>query len=307
MTFDSRYHICILSILSISPLALADHGPGTSGGGVTTQSAEVLKPCHWALSLQNDWTNFDVPSLEGKDEFDFIDNAYLTTLSVAVGLAENFQASFSYGYYAAEGAGELEDGEKLTFDPDGFTDLWINAKYRVYRGPAGQFAIYVGIKAPVGETDVYNAEGERVEPPSMPGSGAWDSQLGVAYTYALGPTLSLDASGQYIFRGEHFDYRIGDRIDAGVALGWRVCGEAKGRNVSLMAEALLRSLGKGESDGERLDNTGGTTLLFAPGVRIGLCENSALSISAQLPLVQDLNGDQVESRFRLTSALTVSF
>ncbi len=307
MTQHIVFPLGVLFVLSTLPNALADHGPGTSGGGVTTQSAEVLKPNQWSLSLQNDWTSFDVPSLVGKENFDFIDDAYLTTLTVSYGITENFQMSLSDGYYAAAGAGEIEDGDTLTFDPDGITDLWLSAKYRCYRGPEGQFAIYGGLKAPVGDDDVFNSEGERVEPSSMPGSGAWDGLIGIAYTFALSPTLSLDASAQYIVRGEHFDYQIGNRIDVGAALGWRVWGEAKGPQVSLMWEALLRSVRAGESGGDTVVNSGGNILAIAPGVRIGFCENASLSISTQLPIIQDLNGDQVETDFRLTTALTLAF
>lgn len=289
--------------------AFADHGPGTSGGGVATQSAETLKPGQWSFGLQNDWTDFENPSLERKEEFDLIGSTSLTTLSISAGLTENFQAGLTYGYYAAEGAGEIEhDGERVTFDPDGFTDLWLNAKYRLYRGPAGQFAFYGGIKAPTGETDILTSEGKRAEPPSMPGSGAWDGMFGAAYTYALNARLTLDASAQYTMRGEHFDYQIGNRLDAGVAVGWRICGDTESfPQVSLTGEALVRSMEKSDSGGETLGNTGGTVLLLAPGFRIGFTKNAALSISAQLPVVQDLNGDQVESRIRISSALTFTF
>lgn len=305
------YSVGILLIpflFSATQFSYADHGPGTSGGGVATQSAEILKPGQWSFTLQNDWTDFDSPPLAGKEEFDLIGSTSLTTLSIATGLAENFQLSLTYGYYAASGAGELEDGERVTFDPDGFTDLWLNAKYRLYRGPLGHFALYAGLKAPIGETDIRTSEGERAEPPSMPGSGAWDGMFGVAYTFAIAPRLSLDASAQYILRGEHFDYRIGNRFDAGVALGWKIFGEAKSfPQASLMGEVLVRSIEKGESNGDELENTGGTTLLLAPGLRISFCESLALSVSVQLPVIQKLNGEQVESNFRVSSALTFTF
>jgi hypothetical protein len=304
-----QYFLTPLYLVLGTVSAFADHGPGTSGGGVATQSAETLKPRQWSFNLQNDWTDFKNPSLEGKEEFDLIGSTSLTTLSISTGLTENFQAGLAYAYYAAEGAGEIEhDGERVTFDPDGFTDLWLNAKYRLYRGPAGQFAFYGGIKAPIGETDIVTSEGDRAEPPSMPGSGAWDGMFGAAYTYALNARLTLDASVQYIVRGEHFDYQIGNRLDAGVALGWRICGDAESfPQVSLMGEALVRSMEKSESEGETLGNTGGTVLLLAPGFRIGFSKNAALSVSAQLPVMQDLNGEQVESRFRISSALTFTF
>jgi hypothetical protein len=347
--------------LLTSPV-LADHGPGTSGSGVSTQSAETLKPRQWSANLQADWTEFDPPgesALIGKDHFDLIDRSFFTTLSISFGITENFQISLSSGYYAASGTRNIvhdhgaegegdehaeedhdaghehgeehehaetghEHGEEhehgdshshgstkpklASFDPDGFSDLWLNAKYRLYRGPAGQFAVYAGVKFPVGESRVIDSEGERVEPASTPGSGAWDGMVGGAYTITLSPALALDASAQYIFRGEKFNHRLGNRFDAGVALGWTVRGDAKQYpRVTLIGEGLLRVIAKGEEEGQRDENTGGTTLFLSPGVRVAFSEHAAFTVAAQFPVVQDLNGDQVETSFRVSTSFNVAF
>ena len=126
-----------------------------------------------------------------------------------------------FGYYAAEGSCEIEhehehehDGvepaethegggpEFSTSDPDGWTDLWLTGKVRLYRGSAGQFAIYTGLKFPVGDDRVINSAGERIEPAATPGSGAWDVLFGAAATVALAPGFALDASAQFTLRGE---------------------------------------------------------------------------------------------------------
>lgn len=324
----TKLFLTTLLTVSAATLALADHGPGTSGSGVNTESAETLKRHQWSATLKSDWTEFDAPSdhsLAGKDHFDLIDRAFLTTLSVGVGITENFQLSLAFGYYAAEGTRELEHGyaedggaeegehhdEKpqfATFDPDGWTDLWLTGKYRVYRGPLGQVALFGGVKFPVGEDRVINSAGERVEPAATAGSGAWDGLIGAAYTQALTPSVAVDASAQYIVRGEKHDYRLGNRFDAGVALGWRIVGRAQSfPQVSLQAEATVRSVAQSKSLGERDPNTGGTVLFLSPGVRVRFCENAAWSVGLQFPVVQELNGDQVETDFRLTSSVNISF
>lgn len=302
--------------LSIASLAIslitthavfADHGPGTSGSGFTTLTAETLKPGQFSSSFQFDWTEFDVPG--GTPEgVDLLDRSFLSTLNVSYGVLENFQLGLTYGYFAAEGNREFEDGEMVTFDPDGFSDLWFTGKYRFYQGPIGQFAILGGIKFPTGDSTLTNSEGEQVEPSATAGTGAWDGLAGLAYTVPLNAALTLDASTIYTFRGERHDYRLGDRLDAGVSLAWRVCGDVKTYPaVSLVAEATLRHIQKSEEEGESDGNTGGTVLFLSPGVKVSFTEQLAASVGLQLPVLQDVNGDQAETSFRLITSLSFSF
>ena len=271
----------------------ADHGPGTSGSGFTTLTAETLKPGQFSSSFQFDWTEFD--GLGGDIEgVDLLDRSFLSTLNVSYGVADNFQLGLTYGYYDGEGNRELEDGETVTFDPDGFTDLWLTGKYRFYQGPVGQLALLGGIKVPTGDSRLTNSEGERVEPSATAGTGAWDGLAGLAYTVPLSAALTLDASALYTFRGERYDYRLGDRLDVGTSLAWRVCGDAKTfPQVSLVAEATLRHVQKSEEEGETDGNTGGTVLFLSPGVKVSFTEKIAGSVGVQLPVLQDLNGHQV--------------
>ncbi len=314
--------------------AFADHGPGTSGSGAFTESAETLKPWQWSATVRFDWTEFKSPSdseLADKEAFELIDRAFLTTLNLGVGVTESFQLGLVFGYYAAEGTREIEHEEHgaveeaggheeaeaghgagkpefSTYDPDGWTDLWLNAKVRLYRGPAGQLALYGGVKFPVGDDRITNSAGEQIEPAATPGTGAWDGMLGAAYTVSLMPNLALDTSAQYTLRGEAHDYRLGNRFDAGLAIGWRFIGGAQSfPQVSLQAEANVRAVAKSDADEGRDPNTGGTVLFLSPGVRVRFSEHAAWTVGVQLPVAQELNGDQVETDFRVTSSLNITF
>jgi len=44
--------------LATTTTARADHGPGTSGGGASTQSGETLKPGKFSVELRTDYTEF---------------------------------------------------------------------------------------------------------------------------------------------------------------------------------------------------------------------------------------------------------
>jgi hypothetical protein len=311
----------IAAIIATAGIVRADHGPGTSGGGASTQSAETLKPGKFSLEFREDYTEFQHLSqsqIESKaataGTIDLLDRSFLHTVSLSYGVVESLQVGLSIGYYDAIKAreGELDSGtgdtEILTFGPDGVTDLWLSGKYRFYRGPIGQFAVFGGVKFPTGRHHINNSEGERVEPSATAGTGSYDGMLGFAYSRYLTSRLTLDSSFQYTLRTEHDDFRLGDRIDAGVAVAYRFTEDIqKYPQVSVFTEANVRHLFKSEDDGQRDPNTGGTVLFLTPGVRVGFTQNLSFTLSSPLPVLQELNGEQLKTSFKVNGALTLSF
>lgn len=301
--------------------AHADHGPGTSGGGASTQSGETLKPGKFSVELRTDYTEFEdlsatqIAAKAAKaGSFDLLDRSFLSTISVGYGVAENFQVGLAIGYYNAVSAREAEfdsgtgESEIATFDPDGLTDMWLTGKYRFYRGPLGSIAALGGVKFPTGKFDVKNSAGERVEPSATAGSGSYDGMLGLAYSRFLTSQLTFDTSAQYTFRTEADDFKLGDRIDAGVAFAYRFTKDIeKFPQVSAFAEANVRYLFKSDDDGASDSNTGGTVLFLTPGVRVAFTKSLSFTVSAPLPVVQELNGTQLKTSYKVNGGLTLSF
>jgi len=299
----------------------ADHGPGTSGGGSSTQSAETLKPGKFSAELRLDYTEFEDladSEIEAKaaraGDIDLLDRSFLETLSVSYGIAENFQVGLSIGLYQANRAREAEfddttgETEFATFDPDGITDLWLTGKWRFYRGPMGQLATFGGVKFPTGRHNVHNSEGERVEPAATAGTGAYDGMIGLAFSRYLTSRITMDVSGQYTIRGEADDFKLGDRIDGGVALAYRFNEDiTKYPQFSVFGEANVRHLFKSQDDGANDPNTGGTVVFLSPGVRASFTRNVAFTVAPQIPVMQELNGEQLETKIKVNAALTFTF
>ncbi|ODU23817.1 MAG: hypothetical protein ABS95_03000 [Verrucomicrobia bacterium SCN 57-15] len=286
-----------------------------------TQSGETLKPGTFSVELREDYTEFEHLSqtqIEAKAAkaggFDLLDRSFITGISLSYGVVENFQVGLSLGYYQAVKAREAEydsgtgDTEMATFNPDGLTDLWLSGKYRFYRGPLGSFAVFGGVKFPTGKYNVVNSAGERVEPSATAGSGSYDGMLGVAYSRFLSSRITLDTSFQYTLRTEANNFRLGDRIDGGLALAYRFTEDIqKFPQVHAFAEANVRYLFKSKEDGASDPNTGGTAVFLTPGVRIFFTPNVAFTVSAPLPVLQDLNGEQLKTAFKVNGALTFTF
>ena len=316
----ARRILCLVALLPGRSL-MADHGPGTSGGGLSVQSGEVLKRGAWAFEMRSDYTAFKVAGdaeitakATAAGDIDVLDRSQLHGVSLAFGVAENLQLSASFGYYSASGGGTVRYDpnsgglSRSSNEPTGLTDLWINGKWALYKGPAGRFALFGGVKFPTGKKDVHDSNGDAVDFASTPGSGATDFMAGLGYSTYLTSQLTLDASAVHTFRGTYHDYRLGDRTEAGVAVGWRFTESIQTfPQYRAFLELNYRSNGKVKVQSERDGNTGGSAVFLSPGLHFGFSPHAALSLTAQLPLRQSPNGAQIETKLKVVASLSLSF
>jgi hypothetical protein len=116
----------------------------------------------------------------------------------------------------------------------------------------------------------------------------------------------------YTLRGSGDEYTVGDRIDAGLAVSYRLTSDvAAFPNYSLSAELLDVWLDEDEErhEGawESVESSGGNTLYASLGFRVRFNEATALSLAPAIPLTQDLGGEQVEQDIKMLVALNYGF
>ena len=304
-----------------APPANRDHGPGTAAGGVSVQSADLLKPEGFALSLRVDYTQFERLSPADIEErsfkvggdhphFDALRWSLLETIDLSYGVSESVQLGLSFGFYRGNDLREGHFHGAFGFhefgDVSGLTDTWINAKVQVARSPGGRWAVFGGIKLPTGRDDV--AGGSRpLEASLQPGSGTFDLMVGGAYSVWLSGRMALDASVAYTLRTEEDQFKIGDRADLGVAVAYRFTEEmSEFPRLSVFSELSARHLFRNQEDGENVVNSGGTVVFLAAGMRVAWTKHVSLSVAPQLPLLQALHDEQQETEFKVAFALEFS-
>lgn len=312
----------VFVLLSVSLCARANHGPGTSGGGSSTISGETLKPGQFSLDLRFDYTEFEHVSRAEAERralesggFDALRRSFVYTGTLSYGIIEDLQISATIGYYHGEGFIDAErseddpgEAESGIADPEGLTDLFLNVKYRVLHGKPGNLAIIGGVKFPTGRDDVRLNNAESLEPSSQPGTGSYDYQFGLGYSRFLTSHLTMDASGLYTLRTRHDGFKVGDRFDAGLAFAYRLTESIRSfPQWSLFGEANYVWLGKDDAEEGINNNSGGNTLYLTPGVRLRFSEAASLTVAPSFPVWQDLNGDQIESQFKLAVTFTYGF
>jgi len=305
----------LISLLTVT--VMANHGPGTSGGGSSTASGETMKQGGAEVTFRLDYTQFeDITNSEAArlarkaGEFDALSDSLVATIEAAYGITNDFQLGGQIGYYWGSGfvSAASENGvdvEQATADPEGLTDLWITGKYRILKGKPGHLSVIGGVKLPTGRDDVKLSNGEKLEPSSQPGSGSYDFQLGAAYSRFLTSQLTIDASAIYTFRTEHDGFEVGDRFDFGTALAYRITESIKA--FPQYSELTGVWLGKDHSDEEGTNpNSGGTTLYITPGLRIRFNPQWSLTTAISIPIMQDLNGEQIESTYKASLGVSWS-
>jgi hypothetical protein len=308
----------IIAVL-VSPLH-ANHGPGASGGGAFTQSGETLKPGSFELSLREDFSKFQhisnaeaIARATRSDAFDDLDHGFLTSVDLTYGVVENLQIGANIGYFAGNeflSADQTSPGviETASTNPDGLTDLTLTAKYRFLQGQPGNLAVITGVILPTGRNNVRLNNGELLGPTDQPGGGRFGIPVGLGYSRFLTARITLDASVLYTHRFEKDNFQIGDRLDTGVAVAYRLTESIKQfPQFSVFAELNDVLLFQDQVNGIDDPQSGSNTIYLTPGARARFTPHAALTIAPSFPLIQDVNGDQGKVDFKLAVTLSFSF
>lgn len=316
------YIAIILPLLAVHPYkAHANHGPATSAGGVTVESADPIPEGEAAFVLRENYTSYeDLTQAEIESRaaaaggFDYLEESFITTLGAAYGVTDDFDLSASIGWYSGRGFVDAEGDEhgetggeaSSVGNPSGLTDLTLRGRLRVAAATESSLSLLGGLVAPTGDRSERLSNGDTLDPSSQPGTGRFGLQGGVAYTRAFTGDLKLDSSTIYTHRFERDGVRVGDRLDSGLALALQVTDSHHTvPRLSFFGELNHIWLDKDESDEGRSRNSGGTSLFATAGLRLDVEDFLSLTVAPSLPLYQDTNGDQVEVDYKLTGMLMV--
>lgn len=180
----------------------------------------------------------------------------------------------------------------------GLGDTVLVAKWRCYRwddvGKALNCAVLAGLETPTGDDDVED-HGVRLAPDLQPGSGSWDPALGAAVTYEPG-RWRFNAAFLFQRNGKGTeDFKFGDEAFGEIAVGNRFWLEPyPGPFMRFDALIRYRHTARATDGGSLVHDSGGelvtagATLAFRPQPTIDL------QLFVEYPILQDLNGTQLE-------------
>ena len=206
----------------------------------------------------------------------------------------------------------MAGGRRVTRRTNGIGDARLFGRYTMFRddapGRTFRIAPFVGVEMPTGDDN--GRDGLGALPPTLQlGSGSWDPFAGVVATYQT-LDFQIDVSASYKVNTEADNVDFGDeaRFDASfqVRLWPRELSSGVPDFLYGVLETNLMHNGKNEIDGADDPNSGGTTLLIAPGLQY-VTKRWVIEAIVQLPAFQHLNGLALEADYTVRAGFRINF
>ncbi len=201
------------------------------------------------------------------------------------------------------------------FETSGLGDAVLDTKWIFHRkdrpGGTRRIGVRGGVKIPLSDTDARLPDGRVAPRPLQVGSGSWDVPVGLVYTES-GRHWGLTADAGWRFNTGADGFEAGDVFSYDVALGLRFLPwtyeSIRDRTLVAYLELNGTVAGKDRVDGRVNSDSGGHVLFVSPDLQWVLFPWLLLEGSVQLPVVQRLNGSQLEhdTRFQLGSRIRFS-
>lgn len=191
----------------------------------------------------------------------------------------------------------LFGGSEQTATARGLGDVALFGKYRIYTKDGYQTSFNVsailGLETPTGSTSE-EAGGTRLPTPQQPGSGSWNPFVAVAVTSSHG-RWRFDGQLLYKLNTEGAgDYKDSNFFAAGVSAAYRYYHQPyPGPSHSARVGLVWREEGTAQLAGASLPNSGASQLLLRPALGFHPIPAIDLSVSIDLPLYQQYDGQQL--------------
>ncbi len=204
-------------------------------------------------------------------------------------------------------------GDRIVRQDAGVGDITLLAKGRVYTrdfpGATSRLSLLGGLEVPSGQSGDADARGKLSRTLQL-GSGSWDPIMGAAYTWqSLDDEWDVNLTYQFNTTANKFEF--GDVLKHTVAYQRRILprrlperGEYTQVNVILEANGIWAQ--KNRSGSSLVDNSGGYTLFLSPGLQVA-SKYVVAEVSVQLPAIQALNGNQVETDVVVVTSVRLTF
>ncbi len=219
------------------------------------------------------------------------------------GVTEKFAASLTMPYIEKE-LKSTTQGSRSTAIDSGIGDITLMAKYRIWRtdlpGETRRFSLVGGLELPTGDDEAQ----------LKLGSGSIDPIAGILFTIqSLGQEFDIDLTYQSNTESNNFEF--GDVLKYNLAYQKRVLPQVlPERGVYSQVNLVLEFNGeyaqKDKSGGSRVKDSGGNTLFISPGIQWA-SKRWILETSIQLPIIQDLNGSQLETDWTVVTSIRLTF
>ncbi len=208
---------------------------------------------------------------------------------------------------------EMKTGSGQIRGDEGLGDISVFGKYRIhtlnFKGGTSRLSLIAGLELPTGDDNERDSSG--LLPPGLQlGSGSVDIIAGAVHTLQT-LDYEMDTDLRYIFNNEANRFEFGNVFQYNLSFQKRIFPfTLPDKGIYDQLNALLEFNGFFQEENEFLGidqpDSGGHTLFISPGLQY-VTKRIVYEASFQYPIVQDLNGTQLETDYRLALSLRFQF
>jgi len=206
-------------------------------------------------------------------------------------------------------------GRRRSFDTSGVGDALIDTKWIFYSDnrprASTRIGLQGGVKVPLGETDARLPNGEVAPRPLQVGTGSVDFPVKLIFT-DVEDRWGFHANAGWRLNTGDDGFEAGDVFGYDTAVGFRLLPATfeslRDQTVVAYLELNGQVARENETDGVENPDSGGHTLFLSPQLQWIPTPWLLFEGSVQVPVVQDLNGTQLEheTRFQIGSRFRFS-
>jgi hypothetical protein len=193
-------------------------------------------------------------------------------------------------------------GSRRRLENSGFGDVTLFSKVQVLQkdrpGETTRLTLLGRVKLPTGEHHARDPDGNFLARPLQVGTGSFDISGGAVLTN-LKQRWGVNADLLYTATTEDESFRFGNALRYDLALAFRVAPKVYEAYPSPQLNLFLEFNGETQERnrlrGDSLADSGGTTIFVSPGIQYMFGRTLLIESSVQLPVVENLNGDQLET------------
>lgn len=199
-----------------------------------------------------------------------------------------------------------------TFDAKALGDIKVVGRYRFALGDSSGVGIKAGLKLATGKKDIANDQGAIPGEVSLqPGNGSTDLILGAFWQQgAHGEAMSYFAQAMLQTSVNHLaEFKPGNQLNLDAGLRY-----ALGKSASVLLQLNYQnnaqdsgSAAPADASGVPGTSTGGKFLYLTPGVSLAVVPGTNLYGLLQLPLSQNVNGEQLTASKSFTVGVNHRF
>ncbi|MCZ6796001.1 MAG: hypothetical protein O7J95_20525 [Planctomycetota bacterium] len=202
-------------------------------------------------------------------------------------------------------------GGRERLEAFGLGDIALLGKYRLHKvdweRSSFNVSLVAGLEFPSGETGA-REDGVRLPPSLQPGSGSWDPFVALASRLGVN-RWRFDALAFYKANTEGTqEFEDGDflALEADVAFRF-LHTKYPGPTASARVGLQFRYQGRAEQSGLRVNDSGSDALMARFGLTVHPMPRMDLTVAVDVPLYQDLRGEQLGLGVRTFFALGIRF